>query len=70
MQAACNEAPGTMAAILGLDDEKVESICESNPGVVIPANYNSPGQLVISGAVDAVENACDCLLYTSPSPRD
>lgn len=59
IQAACNEAPGTMAAILGLDDEKVESICESNPGVVIPANYNSPGQLVISGAVDAVENACE-----------
>ena len=59
MQAACNEAPWTMAAILGLDDEKVESICESNPGVVIPANYNSPGQLVISGAVDAVENACE-----------
>jgi len=59
MQAACNEAPGTMAATLGLDDEKVESICESNPGVVIPANYNSPGQLVISGAVDAVENACE-----------
>ena len=59
MQAACNEAPGTMAAILGLDDEKVESICESNQGVVIPANYNSPGQLVISGAVDAVENACE-----------
>jgi len=59
MQAACNEVPGTMAAILGLDDEKVESICESTPGVVIPANYNCPGQLVISGAVDAVENACE-----------
>lgn len=59
MQAACNEAPGTMAAILGLDDEKVESKCESTPGVVIPANYNCPGQLVISGAVDAVENACE-----------
>ena len=59
MQAACNEAPGTMAAILGLEDEKVESICESTPGVVIPANYNCPGQLVISGAVDAVENACE-----------
>ena len=59
MQAACNEAHGTMAAILGLDDEKVESICESNQGVVIPANYNSQGQLVISGAVDAVENACE-----------
>jgi [acyl-carrier-protein] S-malonyltransferase len=61
MQAACNEAPGTMAAILGLEDEKVESICESTPGVVIPANYNCPGQLVISGAVDAVENACEAL---------
>jgi [acyl-carrier-protein] S-malonyltransferase len=48
-----------MAAILGLEDEKVESICESTPGVVIPANYNCPGQLVISGAVDAVENACE-----------
>jgi [acyl-carrier-protein] S-malonyltransferase len=59
MQAACNEAPGTMAAILGFEDEKVESICESTPGVVIPANYNCPGQLVISGAVDAVENACE-----------
>ena len=59
MQAACNEAPGTMAEILGLEDEKVESICESTPGVVIPANYNCPGQLVISGAVDAVENACE-----------
>ena len=59
MQAACNEAPGTMAAILGLEDEKVESICESTPGIVIPANYNCPGQLVISGAVDAVENACE-----------
>ena len=59
MQAACNEAPGTMAAILGLEDEKVESICGSTPGVVIPANYNCPGQLVISGAVDAVENACE-----------
>ena len=59
MQVACNEAPGTMAAILGLEEEKVESICESTPGVVIPANYNCPGQLVISGAVDAVENACE-----------
>lgn len=59
MQVACNEVPGTMAAILGLEDEKVESICESTPGVVIPANYNCPGQLVISGAVDAVENACE-----------
>ena len=59
MQAACNEQPGTMAAILGLEDSQVESICEAIPGVVIPANYNCPGQLVISGAVDAVQNACE-----------
>ena len=58
MQAACNEEPGTMAAILGLEDKKVETICESTPGIVIPANYNCPGQLVISGAVEAVKNAC------------
>jgi [acyl-carrier-protein] S-malonyltransferase len=59
MQAACNEQPGTMAAILGLEDEKVESICASTPGIVIPANYNCPGQLVISGAVEAVQQACE-----------
>ena len=59
MQAACNEQAGTMAAILGLDDEKVESVCASTPGIVIPANYNCPGQLVMSGAVEAVKNACE-----------
>ncbi len=61
MQAACNEQAGTMAAILGLEDAKVESICKSTPGVVIPANYNCPGQLVISGALEAVQNACKTL---------
>ncbi|MEK9612992.1 MAG: ACP S-malonyltransferase [Flavobacteriaceae bacterium] len=61
MQAACDEIPGTMAAILGLEDEKVESICQATQGVVIPANYNCPGQLVISGERSAVESACESL---------
>ncbi|MEK9852286.1 MAG: ACP S-malonyltransferase [Flavobacteriaceae bacterium] len=59
MQEACNQSPGTMAAILGLEDEKVETICKEIEGIVIPANYNCPGQLVISGAVEAVEKACE-----------
>lgn len=58
MQAACDEVQGTMAAIIGLEDNKVESICNNTPGIVIAANYNCPGQLVISGAIDAVKNAC------------
>lgn len=58
MQDACDAEPSTMAAILGLADEQVEQICAETPGVVVPANYNSPGQLVISGARDAVEAAC------------
>jgi [acyl-carrier-protein] S-malonyltransferase len=61
MQAACDEVPGTMAAILGLEDEKVEVICKATQGVVIPANYNCPGQLVISGERSAVESACESL---------
>ena len=61
MHDACNEQPGTMAAILGLEDEKVESICESITGIVIPANYNCPGQIVISGSVQSVQNACEAL---------
>lgn len=61
MQAACDEAPGTMAAILGLDDHVVESVCEATPGIVIAANYNCPGQLVISGSKDAINLACDAL---------
>ncbi len=58
MQAACEAEPGTMAAVLGLEDEKVEQICDSIDGVVVAANYNCPGQLVISGSVEAIEAAC------------
>ncbi|MBU6325193.1 MAG: ACP S-malonyltransferase [Bacteroidetes bacterium] len=61
MQEACEQVPGTMAAVLGLDDQKVEEICAGISGVVVPANYNCPGQLVISGAVEAVQAACEQL---------
>ncbi|MDR0660541.1 MAG: ACP S-malonyltransferase [Prevotellaceae bacterium] len=61
MQKACELEPSTMAAILGLDDHTVESICEQVEGIVVPANYNSPGQLVISGEVEAVKTACELL---------
>ncbi len=57
MQKACEVEPSTMAAIIGLDDEVVESICHSIKDIVVPANYNSPGQLVISGTVSGVEAA-------------
>jgi [acyl-carrier-protein] S-malonyltransferase len=58
MQKACEIEPSTMAAILGLEDAVVERICSEIDGVVVPANYNCPGQLVISGSVPAVEAAC------------
>lgn len=58
MQKACEKEPSTMAAILGLEDEIVEEICANVDGVVVAANYNCPGQLVISGAIPAVEAAC------------
>ena len=58
MQKACEMQPSTMAAILGLEDDVVEKICSEIDGVVVPANYNCPGQLVISGAIPAVEEAC------------
>jgi len=61
MQAACDEAPSTMAAVLGLDDSVVEEICTTTPGIVVAANYNCPGQLVISGEVAAIEAACASL---------
>jgi [acyl-carrier-protein] S-malonyltransferase len=62
MQKACEKEPGTMAAVLGLEDAKVEEVCASiTDGVVVAANYNCPGQLVISGAVDAVNKACELL---------
>jgi len=58
MQAACDANPSSMAAILGLEDAKVEEICAQINGIVVPANYNCPGQLVISGETTAVEEAC------------
>ncbi len=59
MQEACEAEPSTMAAVLGLEDAVVEKLCAETDGVVVPANYNCPGQLVISGAVPAVEAACE-----------
>lgn len=59
MQAACEAEPSTMAAILGLEDKVVEEVCDAVDGVVVAANYNCPGQLVISGAVDAINTACE-----------
>jgi [acyl-carrier-protein] S-malonyltransferase len=61
MQKACEAEPSTMAAILGLENDVVENICTKVNGVVVAANYNCPGQLVISGAVDAVNDACELL---------
>jgi [acyl-carrier-protein] S-malonyltransferase len=61
MQKACELQPSTMAAILGLEDAKVEEICKSVDGIVVPANYNYPGQLVISGTVEAVQKACELM---------
>ncbi|HQQ13701.1 MAG TPA: ACP S-malonyltransferase [Bacteroidales bacterium] len=63
MQAACEAVPGTMAAILGIDDKEVENICALiKDAVVVPANYNSPGQLVISGSEQGVAIACEKIL--------
>ena len=59
MQEACGLQRGTMAAVLGLEDAVVEEVCDSIEGVVVAANYNCPGQLVISGAYEAVEHACE-----------
>lgn len=61
MQKACEITPSTMAAVLGLEDHLVEEICANTPGTVVAANYNCPGQLVISGDVAAVEKACESL---------
>ena len=59
MQKACELQPGTMAAVLGLEDAKVEELCATIDGIVTPANYNCPGQVVISGELKAVETACE-----------
>ena len=59
MQKCCEQVPGTMAAIIGLENEQVETLCKSCHGLVIPANYNCDGQVVISGEKDSVAEACD-----------
>ncbi|MCL5127629.1 MULTISPECIES: ACP S-malonyltransferase [unclassified Algibacter] len=61
MQKACELKPSTMAAVLGLEDAVVEKICKTIEGVVVPANYNCPGQLVISGEIEAINKACEAL---------
>src|ERR1035437_277578 len=62
MQKACEKEPSTMAAILGLDDDTVEEVCDSiKDCVVVPANYNCPGQIVISGSIEGVDKACEML---------
>jgi len=61
MQKACELKPSTMAAVLGLDDDLVAQVCNATEGIVVAANYNCPGQLVISGEIDAVNRACETL---------
>jgi len=61
MQKACELQPSTMAAVLGLEDVLVEDICAKTPGIVVAANYNCPGQLVISGEIEAINTACEAL---------
>lgn len=61
MQKACEAKPSTMAAIIALPDEKVEEVCAATPGVVVAANYNCPGQVVISGEIESVNAACEAL---------
>lgn len=61
MQKACEIQPSTMAAVLGLDDDIVEKVCAMTEGIVVAANYNCPGQLVISGEIDAINAACETL---------
>ncbi len=61
MQDACDEVPGTMAAVLGLEDHIIEEVCASISGIVVAANYNCPGQLVISGEKEAVALACEAM---------
>jgi [acyl-carrier-protein] S-malonyltransferase len=61
MQKACEAQASTMAAVLGLEDTVVEDVCANTDGIVVPANYNCPGQLVISGEIEAVKTACETL---------
>lgn len=63
MQKACEKNPSTMAAVLGLSDEEVESVCSTiTDQIVVPANYNCPGQLVISGSIEGIDKACDLMM--------
>ncbi len=61
MQKACEIKPSTMAAIIGLENKIVEDVCDQTSGIVVPANYNCPGQLVISGEIEAIDRACEIL---------
>lgn len=61
MQQACEANPGTMAAVIGLDNKTIEDVCAQTEGIVVPANYNCPGQLVISGENAAIDRACEAL---------
>ena len=61
MQDACDEVPGTMAAVLGLEDQVIEDVCTKISGIVVAANYNCPGQLVISGEKEAIGLACEAM---------
>ena len=61
MQKACEIEPSTMEAVLGLEDDVVEEVCAQTPGIVVAANYNCPGQLVISGEIEAIDKACESL---------
>lgn len=61
MQKACEAEPSTMAAVLGMEDADVERICGEIDGTVVPANYNCPGQLVISGSIEAIDKACEAM---------
>ena len=65
MQKACEKEPSTMAAVLGLDDETVEEVCDevNKEHIVVAANYNSPGQLVISGSIEGIDKACELLKH-------
>jgi [acyl-carrier-protein] S-malonyltransferase len=62
MQKACETQESTMAAVLNLEDDIVEQVCAGTEGIVVPANYNCPGQLVISGEIDAINKACKTLM--------
>ena len=70
MQKACEIMPSTMAAVLGLEDQIVEQTCEAVDGVVVAANYNCPGQLVISGEVSAIQKACELLTEKGARRRE